>query len=77
MVEERLLRLIPHLPEGVSEIYLHPASRRSAALELAMPGYCQREELTALVSPALKALIAELDIGLVSYGDLASVPVDM
>jgi chitin disaccharide deacetylase len=72
MVEERLLRLIPHLPEGVSEIYLHPATGRTAALEAATPGYRQRDELAALVSPALKALIAELGIGLASYGDLAA-----
>ena len=70
MVEERLLRLMPQLPDGVSEIYLHPATEHTPALAAAMRGYCHREELAALVSPALKALIAELDIRLVSYGDL-------
>jgi hopanoid biosynthesis associated protein HpnK len=72
MVEERLLRLIPQLPDGVSEIYLHPATEHTPALAAAMGGYCHREELGALVNPALKALIAELDIRLVSYGDLAT-----
>jgi hopanoid biosynthesis associated protein HpnK len=72
MVEERLLRLIPQLPNGVSEIYLHPATEHTPALAAAMRGCCHREELAALVSPALKALIAELDIRLVSYGDLAA-----
>jgi chitin disaccharide deacetylase len=72
MVEERLLRLIPQLPNGVSEIYLHPATKHTPALAPAMRGNCHREELAALVSPALKALIAELDIRLVSYGDLAA-----
>ena len=71
MVEERLLRLIPQLPDGVSEIYLHPATEHTPALEAAMCGYCHREELAALVSPALKALIGELDIRLISYGHLA------
>ena len=72
MVEERLLRLIPQLPDGVSEIYLHPATKHTPALAAAMRGYCHREELAALISPALKALIAKLDVRLVSYGDLAT-----
>ena len=29
MTEDRLLRLLPHLPDGVSEIYFHPAVERS------------------------------------------------
>ena len=29
MVEARILGLIPHLPDGVSEIYFHPATRRT------------------------------------------------
>jgi chitin disaccharide deacetylase len=70
MVEDRLLRLVPHLPDGVSEIYLHPASKRSPALAAATPGYRHREELAALLSPALKSLVGELGIRLVSYTDL-------
>jgi hopanoid biosynthesis associated protein HpnK len=69
--EERFLRLIPHLPDGVSEIYLHPATERSLALAAAMPGYRQKQELAALLSPAVKRLIAGFGIGLVSYGDLS------
>jgi hopanoid biosynthesis associated protein HpnK len=68
--EERLLRLIPHLPEGVSEIYLHPATDRSPALAAAMPGYRQQQELAALLSPSVKSLISELGITRVIYRDL-------
>src|SRR4051794_516833 len=39
MIEDRILRLLPHLPPGDSEIYVHPASRTSQALAEAMPGY--------------------------------------
>src|SRR5439155_18155869 len=67
--EERLLRLIPHLPDGVSEIYLHPATQRSPALAAAMPGYHQKQVLAALLSPSVKSLIVRLGIVLVSYGD--------
>jgi chitin disaccharide deacetylase len=69
--EERFLRLIPHLPDGVSEIYLHPATERSPALASSMPGYRQTQELVALLSAAVKRRIAGLGIGLVGYGDLS------
>jgi chitin disaccharide deacetylase len=69
MVEGRLLRLLPQLPPGVSEIYFHPATLRSAALSAAMPGYRHKEELTALLSPAAKSLIANFGIRLGGYSD--------
>jgi hopanoid biosynthesis associated protein HpnK len=57
MTEERVLRLLPHLPAGVSEIYFHP--------------YRHGDELAALTSPAVARRIAELDIALTGYRDLA------
>jgi chitin disaccharide deacetylase len=74
MVEEQVLRLIPHLPEGVSEIYFHPATGSNPALAVAMPGYRHAEELAALISPAVRRRIAERGISLVSYGDLTASP---
>ena len=70
MVEERVLRLIPHLPDGVSEIYFHPAAEPTPLLAAAMPGYRHPEELAALLSPAVRRQISERGIRLVSYGDL-------
>jgi hypothetical protein len=70
--EERWLRLLPHLPDGLSEAYLHPATERTSALVAAMPGYRQEQELAALLSPAVGRSIAELGIHLTSYGDLAA-----
>ena len=57
MTEDRLLRLLPHLPDGVSEIYFHPAVERSPRLTAAMPDYRHVEELAALSSPAVRAAI--------------------
>jgi chitin disaccharide deacetylase len=72
MTEERLLRLLPHLPEGVSEVYLHPAAEeRTPVLLVAAPGYRRQKEFAALLSPSLKSRIAELGIRLVSYTDFA------
>jgi hopanoid biosynthesis associated protein HpnK len=70
MVEARLLGLIPHLPDGVSEIYFHPAVNRTPALVAAMPSYRHAEELAALLSPLVRGRIAEAGIRLVSYRDL-------
>ncbi len=72
MTEDRVLRLLPHLPDGVSEIYFHPATRRTPRLVAAMPGYRHPEELAALLSPAVGARIEALGIGRLSYGDLAA-----
>jgi len=70
MVEDRLVRLIPHLPDGVSEIYFHPAAERTPSLVTAIHGYRRAEELATLLSPLLRDRIAEFGIRLVSYSDL-------
>jgi hopanoid biosynthesis associated protein HpnK len=49
MTARRLRALIENLPEGLSEIYLHPATRGGFAG--AAPGYNYSEELAALVTP--------------------------
>ena len=70
MVESRILALIPHLPDGVSEIYFHPATERTPSLRATMPSYRHQEELTALLSPMVRNRMAESGIQVVSYGDL-------
>ncbi len=70
MTEARLLALLEALPEGVCEIYGHPAARRTAALRQAMPEYRQEEELAALLSPAVQSAIERRGIVLLAYGDL-------
>jgi chitin disaccharide deacetylase len=71
MVEERILRLLSHLPPGDSEIYFHPASRTSETLAAAMPGYQHAAELAALLSPAVRRCVTDLGISLIGYSDLA------
>jgi hopanoid biosynthesis associated protein HpnK len=72
MVEERLLALIPHLPEGISEIYCHPASEGTPDLAARMPGYRHTEELAALLSPRVRERLAEEGVRLADYGSLAA-----
>jgi chitin disaccharide deacetylase len=70
MVEARLLALLPHLPDGVSEIYAHPATESGA-----VPGYRHEEELAALVSPAVKRRVEEWGIErLMGFAALNSSP---
>jgi chitin disaccharide deacetylase len=64
MTQSRLRGLIAHLPEGVTEIYTHPAT--SSGFAGAAPGYRYQEELAALTSPDLRRQIAEA--GFVSGG---------
>ena len=66
MTGTRLRGLLEHLPEGVSEIYCHPATGPypgSAA------GYAYREELAGLVDPGMAGLIAARNIRLGGFSD--------
>ena len=58
MDEARLLEILARLPEGVTEIYLHPAIASGAAIAASMGGYRHADELAALLSPRVRAAIA-------------------
>jgi chitin disaccharide deacetylase len=64
MTQARLAGLIAHLPDGVSEIYAHPAT--ASVFPGSAPGYRYREELAALTSPELRLRIETA--GLVTWG---------
>jgi chitin disaccharide deacetylase len=66
MTQERLGGLIEHLPEGLSEIYLHPATGAYAG---SAPGYRYREELEALVSPGIVRACREGAVRLGGFAD--------
>jgi hopanoid biosynthesis associated protein HpnK len=70
MSERRMAALLQHLPDGLTEIYTHPATANSFVG--AAPGYRYADELSALVSPQVKSAIAANDIRLTSYADLAA-----
>ncbi|HTI02108.1 MAG TPA: hopanoid biosynthesis-associated protein HpnK [Acidisoma sp.] len=67
MTESRLLRLLPKLPAGLSEIYFHPAAGRDALLDRLMPGYAHEGELAALLSPALRTAVRDQHIVSTTY----------
>jgi hopanoid biosynthesis associated protein HpnK len=67
MTEDRLLSLIPHLPEGLNELYCHPANADAAELEHGVPGYLYREELGALLSPRVRQALNDNAVTLVRF----------
>jgi hopanoid biosynthesis associated protein HpnK len=62
----RLAGLLTHLPNGLSEIYMHPATGDYPG---SAPGYAYGKELAALVDPRMAALIKAGDIRLGGFGD--------
>lgn len=68
MTAARLVRLAAHLPEGVSEIYLHPATSHAAAASTLMPDYEPRAELAALLDPQVRDALRAAGAILTSYG---------
>jgi chitin disaccharide deacetylase len=68
MTAKRLAGLIAHLPEGVGEIYLHPATGPYPG---STPGYRYAEELDALTSKEVVDIIEKNKIQRGSFGDFA------
>jgi hopanoid biosynthesis associated protein HpnK len=57
MDEARLLEILAKLPDGITEIYLHPALESGAAITASMSSYRHADELAALLSPRVRAAI--------------------
>jgi hypothetical protein len=66
MTAARLEGLIRNLPQGLSEIYLHPAT---SAYEGSAPGYRYREELQALLDPKVAAAARAEGLALGGFAD--------
>jgi chitin disaccharide deacetylase len=58
MTADRVRRLLQVLPDGVSEIYFHPAVRRDALLRRLMPDYQHQSELATLLDRELLGPLA-------------------
>jgi hopanoid biosynthesis associated protein HpnK len=69
MTSARLKGVIEHLPDGLSEVYLHPAT---GAYSGSAPGYQYRGELAALTDPGLSGLLAAKSIKVGGYSDFLS-----
>ncbi|RUT24972.1 PTS cellobiose transporter [Asaia sp. W19] len=63
----RVAGLVPHLPEGLSEMYFHPALEQNALLKRLMPYYDQRGEFDALVSPEVREAVRKSAVTLCDW----------
>ena len=70
MTETRMAAIIRGLPEGLNEMYAHPSTSNHFAG--AAPSSRGMEELDALISPALRALLREHAVTIGGFGDFAS-----
>ena len=70
MTHDRLVGLLQYLPDGCSEIYLHPAT--NDCFDGAAPGYQYREELAALTAPATLDALQRSGAVLGAFSDFAA-----
>ncbi len=70
MTEELVLKQIAGLPEGVSELYFHPATGRAPAYDRYMAAYRPEDELAALVSPRVRRALEDSGLRPVGFADL-------
>ncbi|MEO7032419.1 MAG: hopanoid biosynthesis-associated protein HpnK [Polyangiaceae bacterium] len=65
-----LKRVLQHLPDGLSEIHCHPATRRCAELDKNMRSYGHVAELLALTDPEVRRTLEAAGIrALAGYGE--------
>ncbi len=68
VTEPFLTAYLPLLPDGLTEIFMHPALEASSALATTQHGYENVAELAALCSPQVRALIEKSGIRLTTFG---------
>jgi hopanoid biosynthesis associated protein HpnK len=71
MTTDRIVALVRNLPEGLTEIYAHPAA--GAAFKGSAPGYRYAEELAALMSPLVREAVRASGARLGGYADFSEV----
>ena len=69
MTAPRLTGLLENLPDGLTEIYTHPATGPYSG---SAPGYQYGAELAALTQPELAGLLVRKGIKSGGFGDFSS-----
>jgi hopanoid biosynthesis associated protein HpnK len=63
-------RLLAQLPDGVTEMYFHPATRRCAEIDATMSGYQHEREFETLLDPRMREAIRNAGAELLTFSDL-------
>jgi len=66
---DTLVRILPNLEDGLSEIYLHPATGPWADMDPAVKDYEFEAEYKALIHPRIKRIIEKFSIKLTSFNE--------
>jgi chitin disaccharide deacetylase len=70
MTLDRVLEFVKQLPDGDTEVYFHPATRRCPETAATMPDYRHEDEYQALIDPALAEAISHIGAQRISFTDL-------
>ena len=70
MDADLVLRMLRHLPHGVTEMYFHPATRGCPEIDRTMPTYRYEREFEALISPTVREAIAAAGCQRVAFDEL-------
>lgn len=72
LTEERVLQILERLPDGVTEVFFHPATAPFKGADKGTERFQWMEELAALTSSRVREAIARNGILSVTYGEIAS-----
>jgi chitin disaccharide deacetylase len=70
MTLDLALKLVQHLPAGVTELCFHPATHRSVEIDSTMPLYRHQDEFKALTSELLAKSLSEAGVQTIAFNDL-------
>jgi hopanoid biosynthesis associated protein HpnK len=72
MTHERVARFLAHLPEGTTEIYCHPATRRWPGADCLPEDYLCVEEYLAFADPGFRSQLAAMGVTRCNFSALAA-----
>jgi hopanoid biosynthesis associated protein HpnK len=70
MTTELVIPFVERLPEGVTEMYFHPSTRRCAEIDRTMPKYRHEEEYKTLTSNELIEAFKAAGVERIAFSDL-------
>ena len=71
LTEARVLQILSKLPDGVTEVFFHPATASFKGVDKGAERFRWTDELAALTSPRVRDAIAKNQIESVTYGELS------
>jgi hopanoid biosynthesis associated protein HpnK len=70
MTLDLVQRFVRNLPQGVTEMCFHPATRRCIEIDRTMPRYRHEDEFRALTSEALRETLETMGIQTIAFSDI-------